>query len=144
MGALLSYLNNPGFIQFISTFGLATFLVLYLILIRDPKTWKQLDNNYKDLNKRFQEVQTGSESYGTLEDKYRELAESYKKLQETYNQLNEAIRPEIVKMTVIQSKKLNDTAIDRDLFKLFFRLSEKIDSDSKKIDGDPEKIDGDT
>ncbi len=126
---IIDIINNQGFIQFISTFGLAVFLVLYLILIRDPKTWKQLDNNYKNLNDRFKEVSREYEAYKTLSEKYMELSDSYKILQETYSLLNESIRPETVKMTVLQAKKLNDTAIDRDLFKLFFRLCEKIDGD---------------
>ena len=61
-------------------------------------------------------------------NRYRELSDNFQNLNESYVNLSECIRPETIRMSTLQTKKINDTALDRDLFKLYVRICEKIDN----------------
>lgn len=128
MGAFIEVITNPKVMQFLSTYGLATLLVLWFILWRDRRLWNELNQRYKDLNHRYEELQGQFNAYDSLRKRYRELTDHFQILNESYINLSECIRPETVKMSTQQTKKINDTAIDRDLFKLYVRICEKIEN----------------
>ena len=127
MKQFIELITNPKVMQFLSTYGLATLLVLWFVLWRDRRLWNDLSQRYKDLNYRYEQMHNQYNEYESLRNSYKELSENYKNLNESYVELTECIRPETIRMSALQTKKINDTAIDRDLFKLYVRICGKID-----------------
>ena len=86
-----------------STFGLAVVLVLYFIFWRDPKREKEWRKRY---------------------DK---LVEDYNSLSSSYSCIERNLVPESREVSHDQAVKLAELGMDRDLYKLYFYLCEKID-----------------
>lgn len=133
MDGFIQFITDPGVMEFIGTHGLATLLVLWFILWHDRRLWNALSKRYIDLNERYKDLYKEYNNYQIIRDRYRQLTDNYQVLQEKYIELSECIRPETIRISMQQTKKLNDTAIDRDLFKLYYRLCEKI-ADKKQED----------
>lgn len=116
MNTTIAIINNPAFTSFISTFGLATLLVLYFIFIRDPKRDKMWGARYDNL---------------IDEDinRYDHLLEAYNELSQNYQRLEEDLRPHRQAITIVQAEKLCDIALDRDLYKLYVLCCRIIDGD---------------
>lgn len=109
MEGFISLIGNSAFIQFISTFGLAVAIVVYVIFIRDPKHFKK------------------------LLEKYEKLSESYKELKENYVKIEESLHAEKRMMNNEQARMLCYLALDRDLYKLYQYCCEKIDG--RRVEG---------
>lgn len=122
----LATLVNSDVKDFISTFGLSVLLVLYFVFYRDPRHWNRLNRRYKELYAKY------SDEYRTLSSSYETLKDAHEKLKRTFEELSTNVRPGIVKMDESQAKKLHDLAVDRDLYKLFFRICEKLNRSSLK------------
>ena len=105
MNAFIEMITNPKVMQFITTYGLATLLVLWFILWRDRRLWNDLSKRYKDLNSRYEELRTQFDEYRSLRNRYRDLTDNYQKLNESYIELSECIRPETIRMSTLQTKK---------------------------------------
>lgn len=105
MEAFLRLISNPSFIDIISTFGLAVVIVVYFIFIRDPKHIKFWQSKYDGLSK------------------------SYDQLSDHYQKLEASLHPEKREMSHEQATKICHLALDRDLYKLYYRICEKIDTE---------------
>jgi hypothetical protein len=90
-------------IEIISTFGLAVLLVLYFVFIRDPKKDKFWQNRY---------------------DK---LIDGYDHLKDNYIRLENDLRPESRIISDEQAINIADLGLDRDLYKLYYYMCEKIE-----------------
>ena len=96
-------ITDPNFIKFLSTFGLAVVLVLYFILWRDPKRdkdWRQ---------------------------RYDKLTGNYDSLSKSYNCIERNLVPESREVSHDQAVKLAELGLDRDLYKLYYYMCEKVD-----------------
>lgn len=136
---LAEILGNQAFINFISTFGMAAFLVLYFVLYRDPKRddyWKskydELTNNYNTLSKNYNSLEkdlneTWHKQYKSLNDQYDGLKEINESLKENYVNMEHDLRPEKRMMSKSQITKLAHLGLDRDLYKLFYYICAKLD-----------------
>jgi len=113
MDALLSLLGSQAFISFLGTFGLAVVLVLYFVFFQEPKRDKFWQDKYDQLLHSWQE-------------KYDQLLEQYKSLSDTYKRLESDLRPETRICSDEQSHRLVHLGLDRDLYKLYYYLSEKL------------------
>jgi hypothetical protein len=122
----LTTIVNSDVKDFISTFGLSVLLVLYFVLYRDPRHWNRLNKRYKELYANY------SDEYRNLSGSYETLKEVHEKLKRTFEELSTNVRPGIVKMDESQSKKLHDLAVDRDLYKLYFRICERLERSNRK------------
>lgn len=100
----IDIITNQQFVIFITNVGLAVFLVLYFVIIRDPKHIQFWQNEYSELDK------------------------SYKQLNESYKKLFSAIhkRP----LNKDEAKDLCFIGLDRDLYKLYTLTCWKIDGES--------------
>jgi len=100
----LEIITNETFIQLLSTLGLAVVVVLYFVLVRDPKQakcWRQ---------------------------RYDKLTENYDRLSENYIRLENDLRPESRMCREEQARNLVDLGLDRDLYKLYYYMCAKLDS----------------
>lgn len=103
MPEFLKFMTSQDFIQFVSTFGLGVVLAVYFVFFYIPKKDK------------------------FWQTKYDELIKNYEQLRDNYTRLLNAIEPETVKCNPEQGTKLAELGLDRDLYKLYFIASEKID-----------------
>ena len=110
MDVFINPLGNEGFIAFIATYGLATVIVIFIIFFRDPKRFNNLLDQYKQ-----------------LDDRYNDLYVIFRKLQEDYRQLESDIHPQTRRISVDQVRHLVFIGLDRDLYKLYYLMSKKID-----------------
>jgi hypothetical protein len=139
MDALLKLLADPGFTAFFATYGLATVLSLYIVIVRDPRRFNGLTRNYKELEKRYSdmydEYRNLSNSYEqlrqNLEMKYKEeydnLCQNYSELKEAYDRLEHDLKPETRQLSPDQASKIADVGLDRDLYKLYYYIREMLD-----------------
>ncbi len=99
--------TNELIIEIISTYGLAVLLVLYFVFIREPKKEKFWENQYS------------------------KLAENYEELSNNYRKLEESLKPHSRMCSIEQARNLADIGLDRDLYKLYYRMCEKIEGRSR-------------
>lgn len=99
----MSIIGDPRFITFLSTFGLAVLLVLYFVFVRDPKQAK------------------------FWQERYDKLADNYDNLSKNYIRLEEDLRPESRMCSDEQAVRLAELGLDRDLYKLYYFMCEKLD-----------------
>ena len=136
---LIKIISNQGFLNFLGTFGLAVVLVTYFIFIRDPKRdkfWREkydmLLQEYHGLNSTYRELKKSAEDiwdkqHRALQINFDELQRTYKELTETYVRLETDLRPEIRMISQDQATKLAYIGLDRDLYKLYYYMCEKLD-----------------
>ncbi|MHC4535240.1 MAG: hypothetical protein ACYS6K_14925 [Planctomycetota bacterium] len=114
MSKFVDIISNQVFIEFISTFGLAVLLVLYFVLIYIPKkdkVWmKKIDDEFKFMMK-----------------KYDDLTDNYNELSRHYYGIEQHLLPETRMCSKEQGTQLTNLGLDRDLYKLYYYTSEKID-----------------
>jgi hypothetical protein len=103
MNFFTELLANQSFLNFLGTFGLAVVLVIYFVFFRDRKRDEYFQKKY-DL-----------------------LEEDYKHLSDTYIRLESDLRPESRMCSNDQISRIAHLGLDRDLYKLFFFLAQKID-----------------
>ncbi len=144
MNSLIDLISNSDFTQFLATYGLATVIVIYVIFIRDPHRYNAITRTYDQLNSKYAELcdeyQKLSNSYGilreTLEKQYKQeydkLCENYNELREAYDRLENDLKPETRMLSEEQASKLADLGLDRDLYKLYYYISEKLDGNRKE------------
>jgi hypothetical protein len=96
-------ISNEAVTHFLSTFGLAVLLVLYFVLWRDPRQAKY------------------------WRERYDKLIENYNSLSKNYNHLEENLRPESRMCSPDQARNLAELGLDRDLYKLYYYMCEKVD-----------------
>lgn len=114
MTKFLEIISNQAFIEFLGTFGLAVLLVLYFVLIYIPKKDKVWHKKYDDLITYWQQ-------------KYEELSSNYTELSRDYHRMEENLFPESRECSKDQGTQLANLGLDRDLYKLYYYMSEKID-----------------
>lgn len=100
----INIIGDPRFINFLSTFGLAVVLVLYFVFVRDPKQAK------------------------FWQGRYDKLTDNYESLSKNYIRLEEDLRPESRMCSDEQAVRLAELGLDRDLYKLYYFMCEKLDS----------------
>lgn len=144
MENLLKLISNPGFTSFLATYGLATVIVLYIILIRDPHRYGKITRHYDLLNERYtnlyEEYRELSNSYRMLREKleqqyqqeYDKLCQSYEDLKGAYDRLEHDLKPETRRLSGEQASKLAELGLDRDLYKLYYYISEKLEGNRKE------------
>ena len=117
---------SPNFIiEIITTFGLSVLLVLYFVFFYLPKRNKISESKYNELSKSFTEL---SKSYVSLwEGKYNDLTNNFDELSESYIRLEKNLQPESRMCSYEQAIKLADIGLDRDLYKLYYYMCEKIE-----------------
>ncbi len=137
---ILDIISNQGFINFISTFGLAALIVVFFVFFRDPKRdkyWREkydrLVKSYSDLSDTYDKLELKLNDFWNkqceeLQSEHEELKRNYNQLKEAYIRLENDLRPESRMMSEEQSGKLAYIALDRDLYKLYYYLCEKIDN----------------
>ncbi|MCU7918725.1 MAG: hypothetical protein KZQ95_10255 [Candidatus Thiodiazotropha sp. (ex Epidulcina cf. delphinae)] len=103
MSVITDLFGNQSFINFLSTFGLAVVLVIYFVFFRDRKRDEYFQSKYDLLEK------------------------DYRSLSDTYDRLENDLRPETRMCTDEQVARLAYLGLDRDLYKLHYYLSQKID-----------------
>ena len=135
----IKLISDQGFLNFLGTFGLAVVLVTYFVFIRDPrrdKFWQEkydmLLQDYNGLNTTYRELKKSAEDiwdkqHGALQINFDELQRTYKELTETYVRLETDLRPEIRMISQDQATKLAYIGLDRDLYKLYYYMCEKLD-----------------
>ena len=128
MDALLRLISDPGFTTFFATYGLATVIVLYIVIIRDPRRFNGLTRNYKELEKKYADMYDEYRSLGNsyeklrqnLEMKYKEeydnLCQSYSELKEAYDRLEHDLKPETRKLSPEQASKIAKIGPSSNLF----------------------------
>ena len=99
----IDIIGDPRFIDFLSTFGLAVVLVLYFVFVRDPKQAK------------------------FWQGRYDKLTDNYENLSKNYIRLEEDLRPESRMCSNEQAVRLAELGLDRDLYKLYYFMCEKLD-----------------
>jgi hypothetical protein len=114
MTKFIEIISNQAFIEFLGTFGLAVLLVLYFVLRYIPKKDKEWQKRYDEL-------------IAFWEKKYDELLDNYTELSRNYQRLEEHLRPESRMCSKEQGTQLANLGLDRDLYKLQYYMSEKID-----------------
>lgn len=104
-----SFFSNQPLVIFITNLGLALFLVLYFVLVRDPKYFK------------------------VWKEQYEKLIDNYEKLKEKYEEISSSIyyRP----LNKDEALALCDIGLERDLYKLYTLLCWKIDGERKESIG---------
>ena len=141
--AFIKLIQDPSFISFISTFGLAVVLVLYFIFYRDPKQQKYFKVTHQklldDLGERYKGLATDVTTlkqcaetctqYGKQID---ELTTEYNELNDSYKNLLSTFIPEKREMSSEQTRALGNIGLDRDLFKLYTRVCRYLDNDEKR------------
>jgi hypothetical protein len=139
MDALLKLISDPGFTAFFATYGLATVIVLYIVIIRDPRRFNSLTRNYKDLDRKYADMYDEYRSLGNsyerlrqnLEMKYKEeydnLCQNYSELREAYDRLEHDLKPETRQLSLEQASRIADVGLDRDLYKLYYYSREMLD-----------------
>ena len=137
MVSIVDLVSNDAFINFISTFGIAVFLLLYLIMYRDPKMEKErikqknnLTENYNNLNENYNSLEKDlndiwHKQYESLNNQYEILKEIYEDLKENYVKMEHDLRPE--KRSKSQIQKLAYLGLDRDLYKLYYHVCTKLE-----------------
>ena len=103
MAKFIEIITNQGFIHFFSTFGLAVVLVLYFIFVRD-RAWEKF-----------------------WRKRYDQLIGNYESLRDNYILLENDLRPESRRCSSEQAARLAELGLDRDLYKLYYYLCEKLD-----------------
>ena len=111
MTAFLELIKSEPFIQFLSTFGLGVILVIYFVMVRDPKQTKFWQNKYDELIRRFEEL---SSSYAKLEA---------------------GLHPESRKLSHEQAMRICSIALDRDFYKLHHLISLTLDGKRRENPG---------
>lgn len=114
MADFLKIITDARFVDFLSTFGLAVVLVLYFVLWRDPrqtKFWQARDQKQTQF----------------WQERYDNLLKNYELLRDNYIRLEEDLRPESRICSNEQAKRLANLGLDRDLYKLFYYMCEKLD-----------------
>ena len=105
----ITIIGDPRFINFISTFGLAVALVVYFVFVRDPKQAK------------------------FWHERYDKLTDNYENLSTNYIRLEEDLRPESRMCSDEQATRLADLGLDRDLYKLYYYMCEKLEG--RRLEG---------
>lgn len=103
MAKFIEIISNEVFLDFLSTFGLAVLLVLYFVFVRDPKQAK------------------------FWQERYDKLTDNYDNLSKNYIRLEEDLRPESRMCSDEQAIRLAELGLDRDLYKLYYFMCEKLD-----------------
>jgi len=111
----VNIIGDPRFINFLSTFGLAVVLVLYFVFVRDPKQAK------------FQQERDEKQTQ-FWKGRYDNLLKNYELLSKNYIRLEEDLRPESRMCSKEQAIRLAELGLDRDLYKLYYFMCEKLDS----------------
>ncbi len=114
MTKFLEIISNQSFIEFLGTYGLAVLLVLFFVFIYIPKKDKAWQKKYDELIAFWQK-------------KYEELADNYTELTRDYHRIEENLFPETRKCSKEQGTQLANLGLDRDLYKLYYYTSEKLD-----------------
>jgi hypothetical protein len=131
MEYFIGLIGNSAVIQFLSTFGLATLLVLYFVLIRDPKIQKRRDERDREQAKHWEE--RDKKWVELLQEKYDQLVKDYGELATSYFKLEQSLDPQKREMSSSQAQKLCNIALDRDLYKLKHYFCQMIDGDREPI-----------
>lgn len=105
---------DPRFIDLLSTFGLAVVLVLYFVFWRDPRQAKFRRERDEKQNTFWK-------------DRYDNLLQNYELLSKNYIRLEEDLRPESRRCSDEQAIRLAELGLDRDLYKLYYFMCEKLD-----------------
>ena len=146
MEGFIKLIENEAFIALIATYGLATLIVIFIIFFRDPRRfnvllnqYKQLENDYKLLAKSYNNLdaiyrdmrkdieKTYKLEYDQLDARYKALNTTFLNLEKDYQQLEADIHPETRRISVAQARHLTFIGLDRDLYKLYYLMSKKID-----------------
>ena len=144
MDGFIRLIGNEAFIAFIATYGLATVIVIFIIFIRDPRRYKSLEKNNERLGESYHEISLAYEQmredigkiykaeYDKLDASYKELNNAFLKLEKDYQQLETDIHPETRRISVEQARHLAFIGLDRDLYKLHYLMSKKIQSNGNE------------